>query len=84
MNANRDTTHRPTTERYPDQQIYAAKETGDWLTKDLAHIMNGGDFQAELLQSPDTWIAAARFGWWDWLEYIGRMPAQERMHRRTK
>jgi hypothetical protein len=71
----RDTT--PPVYSEEEQPTYAAMAAGDWLTNDFldsTHSMNGSDFQAQLLQSSDMWMAPASLDWGNWLEYIGRMP----------
>lgn len=75
---NRDITPPPSEEQ---QAMYPVMDT-DWLTNDFldsTHTMNGSDFQAQLLQSSDMWMAPTSLDWGDWLEYIGRMPVQERL-----
>ena len=67
------------------QQMYSAEPDPacDWLVNDVLYssqgMMSGEEFQSQLMQSSDMWMAPASLDWGDWLEYIGRMPVQGKM-----
>jgi hypothetical protein len=67
------------------QHMYSTEPdpTCDWFVNDVMYasqeIVTGEDFQSQLLQSSDMWMAPTNLDWGDWLEYIGRMPVQGQM-----
>ena len=67
------------------QHMYSTEPdpTCDWFVNDVMYasqeMVTGEDFQSQLLQSSDMWMAPTNLDWGDWLEYIGRMPVQGQM-----
>jgi len=67
------------------QHLYSAEPDHgcDWFVNDIMYqsqeVVSGEDFQSQLLQSSDMWMAPMNLDWGDWSEYIGRMPVQGQM-----
>jgi hypothetical protein len=63
------------------QTAYPESDMADWLSNDLfgGFQASGSDFQAQLLQTSDMWMAPVSLDWSDWLDSIEKMPVQERL-----
>jgi hypothetical protein len=75
---NRENT--PESTEQSAQTASSCLDTSDWLSNDLfdSFQVNGSDFQTQLLQTSDMWMAPVTSDWTDWLESIEKMPVQDR------
>jgi hypothetical protein len=79
---SRDYTPPPIVEETMQPSFADADTTSEWFSHEFlesTQALNDSDFQAQLMEGSDLWMAPATLDWDDWVEYIGRMPVQERI-----